>query len=80
MTVENTASEPEPLAEPLGSSSSSCKIERIKSWVRDVDTTNNPSAEMQSQDDAEFNATYTACEANTDVLISRSRSPSVSKS
>ena len=77
MTIEN-ASETEPITDPLGSSSTTCRIERIKSWVRDVDTTNTPTTEI-SQDDAEFNATYTACEANTDVLISRSRSPSISK-
>ncbi|XP_067943712.1 selenocysteine insertion sequence-binding protein 2-like [Watersipora subatra] len=78
VTIEN-ASESEHLADPLGSSSSSCKVERIRSWVRDVDTVNTQATEI-SQDNAEFNATYTACEANTDVLISRSRSPSVSKS
>jgi len=78
VTIEN-ASETELVSEPLGSSSSSSHLDRIKSWVRDVDTKSTLPTEI-SQDDVEFNATYTACEANTDVLISRSRSPSISKS
>lgn len=80
VTIEN-ASESEPLVDPLGSNSSTCRLDRIKSWVRDVDTTSAPAPEIEiSQDDVEFTATYTACEANSDVLMSRSRSPSVTKS
>lgn len=78
MTIEN-ASESEHIADPLGSSSSSCRLDRIKSWVQDVDTTNTPPNTDISRDDEEFAATYTACEANTDALISRSRSPSITK-
>ena len=81
VTIENACSESEHMgtSDPLGSSASSCRLDRIKSWVQDVDTTNTPPNNDITRDDEEFAATYTACEANTEALISRSRSPSITK-
>lgn len=67
--------------DPLTSSSaSSCKLDRIHSWVRDIDNSsansNNNSNNVAARDlidDDEFNATLTACEANSEVLIAHGR-------
>lgn len=77
-------------SDSIDGSSVSCKLDRINAWVRDIDHTGSSAATTSSStavtnnlssmfDDDEFNATLSACEANTEALITRSRSPSLQK-
>lgn len=75
ITIEDIAADDKTNSNYIPSSSSS-KLDRIKSWVRDIDPIVSQTKILP--DDVEFNATLTACEANTHALISRSRSPSIS--